>query len=114
NVREVFGGTTLLNEQFSVARLNQELKQGAYTILHVASHGALGGEVDKTFLLAFDGKVTMDRLDRLIGALKYRDEPLELLTLSACDTAEGGDRAALGRAGVAVQGGSPPRGGPLW
>src|SRR4029453_429538 len=36
NVREIFGGTTLLNEQFSVARLDQELKQGAYTILHVA------------------------------------------------------------------------------
>jgi CHAT domain-containing protein len=114
NVREVFGGTTLLNEQFSVARLDQELKQGAYTILHVASHGEFGGEVDKTFLLAFDGKVTMDRLDRLIGALKYRDEPLELLTLSACDTAEGDDRAALGLAGVAVKAGARSAVATLW
>jgi CHAT domain-containing protein len=114
NVREVFGGTTLLNEQFSVARLDEELKQGAYTILHVASHGEFGGEVDKTFLLAFDGKVTMDRLDRLIGALKYRDEPLELLTLSACDTAEGDDRAALGLAGVAVKAGARSAVATLW
>jgi len=114
NVREVFGGTTLLNEQFSVERLDQELKKGAYTILHVASHGEFGGEVDKTFLLAFDGKVTMDRLDRLIGALKYRDEPLELLTLSACDTAEGDDRAALGLAGVAVKAGARSAVATLW
>jgi CHAT domain-containing protein len=114
DVREIFGGTTLLNAQFSVASLEQELKKGGYSILHVASHGEFGGEVDKTFLLAFDGKVTMDRLDRLIGALKYRDEPLELLTLSACDTAEGDDRAALGLAGIAVKAGARSAVATLW
>ena len=114
NVREVFGGTTLLNAQFSVARFEQELKNGEYTILHVASHGEFGGEIDKTFILAYDGKVTMDRLDRLIGVLKYRDEPLELLALSACDTAEGDDRAALGLAGVAVKAGARSAVATLW
>jgi CHAT domain-containing protein len=114
NVREVFGGTTLLNAQFSVASLERELKGGTYSILHVASHGEFGGDVDKTFLLAFDGKVTMDRLDQLIGILKYRDEPLELLTLSACDTAEGDDRAALGLAGVAVKAGARSAVATLW
>jgi len=114
NVREVFGGTTLLNAQFSVANLERELKTGTYSILHVASHGEFGGDVDKTFLLAFDGKLTMDRLDQLIGVLKYRDEPLELLTLSACDTAEGDDRAALGLAGVAVKAGARSAVATLW
>jgi CHAT domain-containing protein len=114
DVREIFGGTTLLNAQFSVATLEQEMKKGSYSILHIASHGEFGGDVDKTFLLAFDGKVTMDRLDRLIGVLKYRDEPLELLTLSACDTAEGDDRAALGLAGVAVKAGARSAVATLW
>jgi CHAT domain-containing protein len=114
NVREVFGGTTLLNAQFSVASLEEEMKKGAYSILHIASHGEFGGDVDKTFVLAFDGKVTMDRLDRLIGVLKYRDEPLELLALSACDTAEGDDRAALGLAGVAVKAGARSAVATLW
>jgi CHAT domain-containing protein len=114
NVREVFGGTTLLNAQFSVANLERELKTGTYSILHVASHGEFGGDVDKTFLLAFDGKVTMDRLDQLIGVLKYRDEPLELLALSACDTAEGDDRAALGLAAVAVKAGARSAVATLW
>jgi CHAT domain-containing protein/tetratricopeptide (TPR) repeat protein len=114
NVREVFGGTTLLNAQFSVANLEREMKKGTYSILHIASHGEFGGDVDKTFLLAFDGKLTMDRLDQLIGVLKYRDEPLELLTLSACDTAEGDDRAALGLAGVAVKAGARSAVATLW
>jgi CHAT domain-containing protein len=114
NVREVFGGTTLLNAQFSVANIERELKTGAYSIVHIASHGEFGGDVDNTFLLAFDGKLTIDRLDQLIGVLKYRDEPLELLTLSACDTAEGDDRAALGLAGVAVKAGARSAVATLW
>jgi CHAT domain-containing protein len=114
-LREVFaGGTTLLNEKFSVANVERELKTGAYTIVHVASHGEFGGDVDNTFLLAFDGKLTIDRLDQLIGLFKYRDEPLELLTLSACDTAEGDDRAALGLAGVAVKAGARSAVATLW
>lgn len=114
-LREVFkGGTTLLNARFSLANVERELKTGAYTIVHIASHGEFGGDVDKTFLLAFDGKLTIDRLDQLIGLFKYRDEPLELLTLSACDTAEGDDRAALGLAGVAVKAGARSAVATLW
>ena len=113
-LREVFGGTTLLNAKFSVANIERELRTGAYTIVHVASHGEFGGDVDKTFLLAFDGKLTIDRLDQLIGLFKFRDEPLELLTLSACDTAEGDDRAALGLAGVAVKAGARSAVATLW
>jgi CHAT domain-containing protein len=113
-LREVFGGTTLLNAKFSVANIERELRTGAYTIVHIASHGEFGGDVDKTFLLAFDGKLTIDRLDQLIGLFKFRDEPLELLTLSACDTAEGDDRAALGLAGVAVKAGARSAVATLW
>jgi CHAT domain-containing protein len=113
-LREVFGGTTLLNEKFSVAGIERELRTGSYSIVHVASHGEFGGDVDKTFLLAFDGRLTIDRLDQLIGLFKFRDEPLELLTLSACDTAEGDDRAALGLAGVAVKAGARSAVATLW
>lgn len=43
--------------------------------------------------------LTLDRLERLIAIGQYRDQPVELLTLSACQTAAGDDRAALGLAG---------------
>jgi CHAT domain-containing protein/Tfp pilus assembly protein PilF len=105
-LRTLFKTTTLVNEQFVVASLEKELKEQQFTILHVASHGQFENDPAKTFLLAFDGKVTMDRLDQFIGLLKFRDEPLELLTLSACDSAEGDDRAALGLAGVAIKAGA--------
>jgi len=56
----------------------------------------------------------MDRLDQLVGLLKFRKEPLELLTLSACDTATGDDRAALGLAGVAIKAGARSAVATLW
>ena len=46
------------------------------------------------------------RLDRLIGLFRYRKDPLELLTLSACQTGTGDDRSALGLAGVAIKAGA--------
>ncbi len=113
-LRELFGSTTLLNEAFSLRNVENRLRTGEYTIVHVASHGEFGGDVGQTFLLAFDGRLTMDRLDQLIGLFRYRDEPLELLTLSACDTAEGDDRAALGLAGVAVKAGARSAVATLW
>jgi CHAT domain-containing protein len=70
--------------------------------------------VDNTFLLAFDQKVTLDRLNQMIGVFKFRDDPLELLTLSACDTAAGDDRAALGLAGMAIKAGARSALATLW
>jgi CHAT domain-containing protein len=49
-----------------------------------------------------------------VGLFKYRDEPLDLLTLSACETAEGDDRAALGLAGIAVKAGARSAVATLW
>jgi CHAT domain-containing protein/Tfp pilus assembly protein PilF len=113
-LRELFRSTTLINEDFSIANFEKQLRTQPYTIVHIASHAEFSSDVDKTFLLAFDTKVTIDRLDRLIGLFKFRDEPLELLTLSACDTAEGDDRAALGLAGVAVKAGARSAVATLW
>ena len=113
-LREIYKSTTLVDREFVVSKFEETLKQEQYTILHVASHGEFSSEPGKTFLLAFDGKVTMDRLDQFIGLFKFRDDPLELLTLSACDTAEGDDRAALGLAGVAIKAGARSAVATLW
>jgi CHAT domain-containing protein len=45
---------------------------------------------------------------------QYRDQSVELLTLSACQTAAGDDRAALGLAGVAVKAGARSAVATLW
>ena len=113
-LRTLFGGTTLLNEAFRVSTLERELKARPVTILHIASHGYFGNDARQNYVLSFDGKLTMDRLDQVVGLLRFRDDPLELLTLSACDTAAGDDRAALGLAGVAIKAGARSALATLW
>ena len=68
----------------------------------------------QTFLLTYDEKLDMDQLEQFVGIGKYRDKPIELLTLSACQTAKGDDRAALGLAGVAVKSGARSVLATLW
>jgi CHAT domain-containing protein len=113
-VRAVFGGSTLLDRDFLMAALERKLKEEQFSIVHIASHGEFGNDVNGTFVLTFDDKLTIDRLDQLVGVFRFRDEPLELITLSACDTAEGDDRAALGLAGVAVKAGARSAVATLW
>jgi CHAT domain-containing protein len=113
-VNRLFGGDLLLNQDFLVPRVESDLKEQPFSIVHIASHGQFESDPRKSFLLAFDDKLTMDQLDRAVGLMRYRDEPLELLTLSACDTAEGDDRAALGLAGVAIKAGARSALATLW
>ncbi|MGE5817698.1 MAG: CHAT domain-containing protein [Deltaproteobacteria bacterium] len=113
-IHKLFGSTTLINEEFQIPNLQEKLRNEKVTILHVASHGEFNRDVDRTFLLTFKDKLTMDRLDQMIGMFRFRDEPLELLTLSACDTAAGDDRAALGLAGVAIKAGARSAIASLW
>lgn len=113
-LRDLFGSTTLVDKEFIAPNLEKKLKGEHFTIVHVASHGEFGSDTEKTFLLTFDEKLTMDRLDQMVGVFKFRDDPLELLTLSACDTAAGDDRAALGLAGIAIKAGARSALATLW
>jgi CHAT domain-containing protein len=105
---------SLLNTQFKVLNVQSRLKEQPFTILHIASHGTVGKDVEQSFILAYDDKITMDRLADLVGLLQFRESPLELLTLSACETAAGDDRAALGLAGVAIKAGARSALATLW
>jgi CHAT domain-containing protein len=82
--------------------------------VHIASHGQFGNDPSQTFVLAFDGQLTMDDLERSIKFGERRDKALELLILSACETASGDDRAALGLAGVALKAGARSALATLW
>jgi CHAT domain-containing protein/Tfp pilus assembly protein PilF len=113
-IHAFYGGTVLLNKDFLASRVEQELKDEPFSLVHIASHGQFGSDPRKSFLLTFDDKLTMDRLDQFIGVFRFRDDPLSLLTLSACETAAGDDRAALGLAGVAIKAGARSAVATLW
>lgn len=57
-----------------------------YSIVHIASHGQFSGDSNQTFLLAYNEKLSIDRLEELMGLSQYRKQPVELLTLSACQS----------------------------
>jgi CHAT domain-containing protein len=113
-VHDIEGGQELLNDAFSRARFDAALKQLPYNVVHIASHGQFGDDPSRTFVLAFDGRLTMDDLEREIKFGEHREEALELLVLSACETASGDDRAALGLAGVALKAGARSALATLW
>ena len=80
----------------------------------MATHGVFGGNDEHSFLLTHDDKLNMSELSELLQVGLFREQPLELLTLSACQTAVGNERAAFGLAGVAVQSGARSATASLW
>ncbi|MEY4519238.1 MAG: hypothetical protein RLZZ499_1837 [Cyanobacteriota bacterium] len=106
---------SLLNQQFTSERLKQELAQNKYPIVHIASHGQFGSEPEDTFLVTGNNQtLTITELDRIIRNAPQRKEAIELLALTACETALGDERASLGLAGVAVQAGAKSVIASLW
>jgi CHAT domain-containing protein len=114
DVGGLFESRLLGNEAFRVPAMRAAMDATPYSVVHIASHGEFDSDPRRTFLLTWDGRMTMDVLERLMKSGRLRDEPVELLTLSACRTAAGDDRAALGLAGVAVKSGARSALATLW
>jgi CHAT domain-containing protein len=114
NLKKLFGGTELINQQFVKPNVDKEFAQEHYSIVHIASHGHFDSDAKKTFVLTFDSKLTLDDLEQLLRPSQLREKPVQLLTLSACQTAAGDDRAALGLAGVAIKAGARCAFATLW
>jgi len=113
-LQKLFGGTSLMNQQFRTPAVQKEITENLYSIIHIASHGQFNSDAKKTYLLTYDGKMTLDDLEKLIRPIQFRAQPVELLSLSACQTAVGDDRAALGLAGIAIKAGARSALATLW
>ncbi|MEH2175814.1 CHAT domain-containing protein [Nostoc sp.] len=105
----------LLNQEFTSQALAERVKSSSAGIIHLATHGQFSSRLEDTFLLTWDGQVNVKELSEL---LKNRgsdpSKAIELLVLSACDTAAGDDRAVLGLAGLAVKSGARSTIATLW
>jgi CHAT domain-containing protein len=80
----------------------------------MASHAQFGNRPDDTFLLTNDGQLHMNELEKLIRPRRFRERAIDLITLSACETAAGDERTALGLAGVALKSGARSALATLW
>jgi len=113
-ITDTFDSTILMDKKYVTNNVESELSKTSFGIVHIASHAQFSSDPDETFLLAYSDKFTMDRLESLLGETKFRDDPVELLTLSACQTAAGDERAALGLAGIAIKAGARSALATLW
>ena len=105
----------LLDQQFTVETLQTEMRSRSFPIVHLATHGQFSSDPSQTFVLAWDRPIQVNELDDFLRARDIsRPDPLELLILSACETAAGDKRAALGLAGVAYRAGARSTVASLW
>jgi CHAT domain-containing protein len=110
----LYTADTLINQNFTLDQLQNAFSERSYNIVHVASHGHFGSAADDTYLLTYDGRIPLDALEALLQPTQFRQQPIELLTLSACQTAAGDDRSALGLAGLAIKAGARSTMATLW
>jgi CHAT domain-containing protein len=113
-IRSAISSDVLLDQDFTSNTLANKINDSTAPILHIATHGQFSSQADQTFILAWDQPITVNRLSALLKSRDQQSSRLELLVLSACETAIGDNRAALGLAGIAVQSGARSTLASLW
>lgn len=105
----------VLDQKFTQQNMQEVIRGSSFPLVHLATHGQFSSQLSDTFVLTWDSRLTVEGLRNL---LKLRSEadttPIELLVLSACETAEGDQRAALGLAGLAIRSGARSTLATLW
>ncbi|MEH2259665.1 CHAT domain-containing protein [Nostoc sp.] len=112
---EISKSEELLNQQFTETNLQNKLQTVSFSVVHLATHGQFSSDAEKTFILTWNKLVKVKEFDNLLRVSdKNRSNGIELLVLSACQTAEGDKRAALGLAGIAMRAGVRSTLATLW
>lgn len=119
----------LLDDSLTKEQLQKTLKRNTFPVIHIATHGRFGTDPQSTFLVMGnqdqddedrDGNTLENRLlrlgelDTIIRANSPQAGLLELIVLSACQTASGDERATLGLAGTTIRAGAKTALASLW
>lgn len=114
-INSMISGKLLLNQDFTKATLKEAIGTTPFPVVHLATHGQFSSTAENTFILTWDDSINVNELNSLLQKTDLRGStPIELLVLSACETAKGDDRATLGIAGVAVRAGVRSTLATLW
>jgi CHAT domain-containing protein len=105
----------LLDKDFTSTTLEKNVNTTTFNVLHLATHGQFSSRPEDTFILANDGPINVLQFDNLLRRQdETRSQSLEMLVLSACETATGDNRATLGLAGASVKAGAKSTIASLW
>ncbi len=113
DIAQIVSSSKLLNQEFTNKALSDRVRNSHANIVHLATHGQFSSQLENTFLLTWDGRVNVKELSELLRS-REGSQAIELLVLSACDTASGDDRAVLGLAGLAIKSGARSTLATLW
>ncbi|NJO20343.1 MAG: CHAT domain-containing protein [Spirulinaceae cyanobacterium RM2_2_10] len=108
---QLWSGKAYLDDEFTLPNLQAARREDTYGIVHLATHSDFQpGRPENSFIQLSDTRIRLDQLDRLELDLPT----VELLVLSACQTALGDPSAELGFSGLAVAAGVKSSLGSLW
>jgi CHAT domain-containing protein len=108
-------GEKLFNQEFTKTKIQNAIEAIPFPVVHLATHGQFSSKAEDTFILTWDDRINVNELNNFLQKTDQRRAmPIELLVLSACQTARGDNRAALGIAGVAVRAGARSTLATLW
>ena len=114
-IKSEIASEVLINQTFTTKLLEKQISKTPFPVVHLATHGQFSSNAKDTFVLTWDNRINVKQLGQLLqNRDTYSKNPIELLVLSACQTAEGDKRAALGLAGVAVRSGARSTLASLW
>lgn len=104
--------TSLIKKDFKKKNLESEIATGSFNTVHLATYCESSSRVEDTFILDSDGQINVKDFDTLFRS--QGKTVVELLILSACQTAAGDSRAALGLIGASLQSGARSTIASLW
>ena len=114
-IRAALPAQVLLDQAFTTEALHSAMQTAPVSILHLATHGQFSSKAEETFILTWDGQISLQDIDTWLMERTFRGmPPIDLLVLSACQTAKGDKQAALGLAGMAVRSGARSTLASLW
>ncbi len=116
NIRDnTVSSVALLNADFTRKRFQEAIDAFSYPVVHLSTHGQFSSDPEQTLVLAWNQVITVRQLNTLLRS-KTQDnqDVIELLVLSACQTAVGDKRSALGIAGIVAQAGARSTVASLW
>ena len=113
-IEPLFTSDVLFNDSFTELNFNRSTTQTPFRVVHLATHGQFSSQAEDTFVLTWDNRINIAELSSLLRGDSKQLRPIELLVLSACETATGDMNATLGLAGIAVRAGARSTVASLW
>jgi CHAT domain-containing protein/tetratricopeptide (TPR) repeat protein len=103
-IAKLLPNNQLINSQFNNQLISSNLVTSNSQIVHLATHGKFSSKPEDTFLLTWNDRLDLNRLSTLLQSRGIQSgKEIDLLVLSACETAQGDNRATLGLAGIAIR-----------